>query len=77
MDDLVSNESPQLAAEIEDEFARLLNALPKPEFREIVVLKLEGHTNCEIANQLDRGLSSIERKLKTIRDIWRKANPDF
>ena len=40
--------------------------------REIVRLRLAGHTNEEIAQKLDISVRSVERKLKVIRDAWTK-----
>ncbi len=68
---LVSSEiNGELAIEFDEYFESLMSKLPKLELRQIVSLKLEGYSNREIAGQLGRGLSSIERKLKTIRSIW-------
>ncbi len=33
---------------------------------------MEGYQNREIANRLEIGLSSVERKLRVIREVWRK-----
>jgi DNA-directed RNA polymerase specialized sigma24 family protein len=38
--------------------------------REIALLKLEGHSNQEIANRIECGLRTVERKLQGIRAIW-------
>lgn len=62
--------SGDLKLEFDEYFENLLSKLPKRELRQIVAFKLEGYSNREIASQLGRGLSSIERKLKTIRTIW-------
>ena len=63
--------TPSMLSEFDEGFEELLDSLRRPELKQIVVLKLEGYTNREIATQLGRGLSSIERKLKTIREVWR------
>lgn len=68
---LISQEpTPELTAEFDDSFEEMLAALSRPDLRQVVLLKLEGYTNQEIATELGRGLSTIERKLKTIRQIW-------
>ena len=68
------NPSPEFAAQATEELARLLAILENDELRRIAVLKMEGYTNQEIANQLTKSISSIERKLALIREIWVAAN---
>jgi DNA-binding NarL/FixJ family response regulator len=36
----------------------------------VAVLKFQGYTNEEIADRLQRGLRTIERKLRVIRTKW-------
>ena len=36
----------------------------------VALLKLEGHSNEEIARSLDCGLRTVERKLDVIRKRW-------
>ncbi len=55
--------TPDLIAEFDDSFQEMLDSLIRPDLRQLVVLKLQGYTNQEIASELDRGLSTIERKL--------------
>ncbi|MFK7818646.1 MAG: ECF-type sigma factor [Planctomycetaceae bacterium] len=62
--------TPSIELEMRDDVNRALAALELPELKRIAVLKLDGYTNQEIADQLERGLSTIERKLRTIRGIW-------
>ena len=38
--------------------------------RQVAALRLEGYTDREIAARLDCGLSTIERRLRTIRTVW-------
>jgi transposase len=38
--------------------------------RVVALLKLEGHSNEEIAKSLDCGLRTVERKLEVIRKRW-------
>ena len=40
--------------------------------REVVVMKLLGQTNNEIAQQLGCSLSTVERKLRLIRRVWQE-----
>jgi DNA-directed RNA polymerase specialized sigma24 family protein len=69
---LLSREpDPALAAEVADSCKRLLAALPDDELRTIAVMKLEGHTNQEIAAHLGRAVATVERRLVVIRESWR------
>jgi DNA-directed RNA polymerase specialized sigma24 family protein len=67
----IGNEpSPELAAQVADECRRLLARLPSDALREIALWKMEGFTNEEIAAQLGCVRFTIDRKLRTIRQIW-------
>ena len=59
--------TPEFAAEVAQECQRLLDLLGDDELRSIAVLKMEGHTNEEIAEQLGCSLSKVERRLRLIR----------
>ena len=60
----------EMISMMEEEFESLLNQLYDQQLRKIALLKLEGYSNQEIADQLGRNLRSIERKLNIIRGIW-------
>lgn len=62
--------SPEFATLVADESLRLFDSLSDDSLRRIVGLKLEGHTNEEIAFALDCGLRTVERKLAIIRMRW-------
>jgi DNA-directed RNA polymerase specialized sigma24 family protein len=47
-----------------------MNQLPEPDLRKLVVLKLEGHTNDEIAELMKVTRRTVQRKLELIRRIW-------
>ena len=64
--------TPEHAAMVGDEFERLLGLLKDETLRAIVMLKLDGYTNMEVAEQLNRHVRSIERKLQLIRMHWSK-----
>ena len=49
--------------------AELLEQLD-PSGRDVVLLKLAGHTNNEVSRQLGCSLSTVERKLRLVRRIW-------
>lgn len=61
---------PDLAAIFTEECDRLFAALRDKELSQVALLRLEGYSNEEMAQQLGRSVRSIERKLKTIRAIW-------
>ena len=48
----------------------MLESLTAETEREIAMLKLQGYSNKEIAEQLGIALRAVERKLKLIRDQW-------
>jgi len=62
--------TPEAVAETTEEVRRLFGLLPDESLRVIALLKMEGHTNEEIASRLDCALRSVERKLERIRNIW-------
>jgi DNA-directed RNA polymerase specialized sigma24 family protein len=62
--------SPAAAAEMAEEFDRLLARLQKPDLQAVALWKLEGYTNDEIAHRLGRKTRTVERKLEEIRRIW-------
>jgi len=68
--------TPELAAEITDEFQRLFDRLDDDLARQVALLKFEGYTNDEIAIKIGRVTRTVERKLSLIRDeiekIWGK-----
>jgi RNA polymerase sigma factor (sigma-70 family) len=61
---------PAFAAQLADEFQRLLARLSDDRLREIALLKLEGHTHEEIADRLACSLRSVNRRLTLIRRTW-------
>src|SRR5262249_23551371 len=72
--ELLSREpTPELAAEVADEYRRLLGRLDDPQLRDIALWKVEGHTNGEMAVRLGGVVRSVERKLQRIRILWEDA----
>ncbi len=61
----------QLGPEFDLHAEELLAGLPE-ELRTVAVLRLMGHTNPEIAQQLDWTVRKVERKLQLIRLTWDK-----
>lgn len=62
--------TPEFAAQIAEECSRLLDVLQDRELRAIAVLKMEGATNPEIAQRLGCAPSTVERRLRLIRQVW-------
>jgi DNA-directed RNA polymerase specialized sigma24 family protein len=60
----------ELAAQLAEECERLLARLGNEELRSIALLKMEGHTNEEIAGQLGCVVRTVERRLHVIRSLW-------
>lgn len=61
---------PAMVAECEEQFSILLNCLQHPDLKRVALWKMEGHTNEDIAALMSRSLATVERKLRTIREIW-------
>ena len=73
LDRVVGREpSPEFAAQIVEEFQRLLDHLDDSLLRAVAVGKMEGYTNDELAARLNVAPRTIERKLRIIRGIWEK-----
>jgi len=62
--------TPEFAAQVAEEYQRLLDRLPEDSLRQVAVWKMEGLTNDEIAGRLDCSKRTVARKLETIRIIW-------
>ncbi|NLX97735.1 MAG: RNA polymerase subunit sigma-70 [Rhodopirellula sp.] len=65
--------TPELAALVAEQCEHLLGRLEDESLRRIALLKLEGYSNDEIAQQLDCAPRTVERKLARIREAW--SNP--
>jgi DNA-directed RNA polymerase specialized sigma24 family protein len=63
---------PEFAAQVAEEWQRLLDRLGDTDLRRVAVAKMEGHTNDEIAGQIGRSKATVERKLMLIRSIWER-----
>ena len=59
----------EFAVQVAEEFDRLLHKLGDETLRNVALKKMNGHTNSEIADNLNMGLRSVERKLGVIRRI--------
>jgi DNA-directed RNA polymerase specialized sigma24 family protein len=62
--------TPALAAQLAEEYWRLIERLGDPTLQDVATCKLEGYTDHEIAVRLGCVTRTIERKLALIRRIW-------
>jgi DNA-directed RNA polymerase specialized sigma24 family protein len=70
LDDLVGHEpTPEFAVQVAEQYQMLLARLNHVE-RRTAELKLQAFTNQEIANQMDCGLRTVERRLCAVRRAW-------
>ena len=65
--------SPEDLLTLEETMAELLGRLPE-EHRVIATLKMQDHSNFEIAEKLNCSLATIERRLKKIRELWQQPS---
>jgi RNA polymerase sigma factor (sigma-70 family) len=62
--------TPDFAAQVADEYRRLLDALGDESLRQVAVWKMEGYDNDEIADKLACSRRTVARKLDAIRTLW-------
>jgi RNA polymerase sigma factor (sigma-70 family) len=67
---LSSEPTPESAAQMAEDYERLLESLGDAELRAIALFRLEGYTTEEIAAKLGRAPRTIERRLQLIRRTW-------
>ena len=67
--------TPEVAAQLADDYERLLAKLGDPVLRTVALRKLEGHTSEEIAAGLGTSTRTVDRKLHLIRMIWQEEVP--
>ena len=71
LDEFIGREpTPAFAAQVAEEFQRLLESLGDADLRTIAVWKMEGYTTEEIAAKLRRAPRTVERKLDLICRRW-------
>jgi DNA-directed RNA polymerase specialized sigma24 family protein len=71
LDRVIGNDpSPEMAAQVVEEYRRLRAALRTDVLRQILDLRLEGFTREEIARKLGCAERAVKRKLDVIRDTW-------
>jgi DNA-directed RNA polymerase specialized sigma24 family protein len=62
--------TPELAAQMTEEYGRLLGLLDDEQLRRIAIWRMEGHTVDEIAARAGCAPRSVKRKLQLIRRLW-------
>jgi DNA-directed RNA polymerase specialized sigma24 family protein len=62
--------TPEFVVMVAEETTRRLGSLPDAVLRQVAVLRMEGHSNQEIAAKLGCVARTIERKLDVIRSLW-------
>ncbi len=67
--------SPAFAAQVAEQFTRLLTQLVDASLQRVAVWRMEGYGNDEIAGMLDCSRRTVARKLDAIRIIWRQEEP--
>jgi RNA polymerase sigma factor (sigma-70 family) len=67
--------TPEFAAQVAEQYERMLEVLGDATLRRVAEWKMEGFTNNEIATRLNCSLRTVARKLETIRIIWNSEPP--
>ena len=62
--------TPAFAVEVADMSEYLMSQLPESDLKRLVLLKLEGHTNEDIAELMKITRRTVQRKLERIRRVW-------
>jgi hypothetical protein len=65
------NPDPPTVVTLKEGFHKLLEVLDDKLLQQIAILKMDGYTNVEIAEQLGWSRATIDLKLKLIRTKWR------
>jgi DNA-directed RNA polymerase specialized sigma24 family protein len=67
--------TPEFAAQMEEEYQRLLGLLGNDLLRKMAVAKMEGYTIEEMAARFDCAPCTVVRKLQKIRETWDRELP--
>jgi DNA-directed RNA polymerase specialized sigma24 family protein len=67
--------TPEFAAQVADEFQRLLGLLADEQLRHLAVARMEGYTTEDLAGRFACTPRTIERKLRRIRRLWSQEVP--
>jgi DNA-directed RNA polymerase specialized sigma24 family protein len=68
--------TPALAAQLAEEYLRLIEQLGDSNLQRVATWKLEGYTDREIADRLGCVTRTVERKLARIRNTWAREMRD-
>jgi RNA polymerase sigma factor (sigma-70 family) len=66
--------TPDFAAQVADDYQRLLNRLGDETLRQVAIWKMEGYGNREIADKLACSRRTVARKMDAIRSLWIKTS---
>jgi RNA polymerase sigma factor (sigma-70 family) len=61
---------PEFVSAFNDQLACALTRLEEPTTRKVALLRMEGYEIREIAERLEISRSSVERKLRVVREVW-------
>ena len=64
-----------MVMQMDDTMDELFSRLADENLKQIALGKLDGKTNQELADQLGRSISFVERKLQSIRRVWSDVDP--
>jgi DNA-directed RNA polymerase specialized sigma24 family protein len=67
--------TPELAAQMTEEYERLLDLLGDEQLRQVAVWRLEGLTVQEIASRTPCAPRTVKRRLQSIRILWEHEQP--
>lgn len=69
--------TPEVAAAFADVLDRVLAKLDDDTLRRVALLRMDGYSNEEIAQELGCVERTIERKLNVIRRVWQETDPSW
>jgi DNA-directed RNA polymerase specialized sigma24 family protein len=64
---------PAEAIALAEGLEQMLELVGDGDLQRVLVWRMEGYTNVEIAARLGRSVATVERKLKTVREIYQEA----
>ena len=71
--DMISNQpTPELLTIMRDQLSSLLNRLDNPQLNRLLLEKMEGYTNEELAERHGVAVRTVERRLRLIREYCRQ-----
>jgi DNA-directed RNA polymerase specialized sigma24 family protein len=71
LDHLAGHEpSPEIVAQVVDEYRRLRDSLKSEAIRQVLDMRLEGYSRAEIAQRLGCAERTVKHKLDVIREAW-------